>query len=67
MNLRDSWLLTGATQADVYRIIEKLFKRYAITFSTLKEHLKPGVRALPEPRTLAQINRAFAEIRKENE
>lgn len=65
MTLRDAWLSTGATQADVHRKIRELFKGRGINFSTLKEHLKPSARANPEPRTLAQINRAFAEIRKE--
>lgn len=69
MTLRESWLSTGATQADVYRIIKSIFRVRAIHLSTLKQALRIRQPNRPEvtqeSRTLAQINRAFAEIRKE--
>lgn len=63
--LRDSWLSTGATQAEVYRKIRELFKKRAIHRSTFMEALKPLTRVHAEERTVMQITRAFAEIRRE--
>lgn len=63
MTLRDAWLSTGATQADVHEEIRKLFAGNAIDKKTVWRALSDGG-PTPETRTANQINRALAEIRR---
>jgi hypothetical protein len=62
--LRDSWLSTGATQAEVYAELRGIFKGRSIGLETFKRALRGG--KTPEDRTVAQINRAFAEVRRKS-